>query len=127
RWRALEQRIAGVVESVVVCSELDRLRLGVPNAVVIPNGYTPPGQPARRSKPGDPPTILFVGTLEYAPNADAARFLVKEILPRVRARLPSTRVRIVGGGERRVADLAAVDGVTVTGFVEDIGRELAGA
>jgi polysaccharide biosynthesis protein PslH len=125
RWRALEQRIAGAVERVVVCSELDRQRLGLPNAVVIANGYTPPERPAGRSEPGDPPTILFVGALAYAPNADAARFLVREILPRVRARLPSARVRIVGDGERRVADLASVNGVTLTGFADDIGSELA--
>jgi glycosyltransferase involved in cell wall biosynthesis len=125
RWRGLEHRIASRVEAVVVCSELDRERLGVSNAVVIPNGYPQPERPAGRVKAGA--AILLMGALTYAPNADAARFLVKEVLPRVRARLPDARVRLVGHHDRRVEDLTKLEGVTLTGFVPDLAIELARA
>jgi glycosyltransferase involved in cell wall biosynthesis len=127
RWRALEQQIAGAVDAVVVCSELDRQRFGMSNTVVVPNAYVPPERPAGRLDPGEPPTILLVGPLTYAPNADAARFLVKEVLPRLRVRLPEARVRLVGYHDDRVEDLRRVDGVTVTGLVSDITAELARA
>jgi len=125
RWRALQQRIANGVDAVVVCSDLDRQRLGVPNAGVIPNAYPPPAQAVGRVEVSLPPTILMVGALSYAPNADAARFLVREVLPRVRARIPGTHVRLVGHHEEGVAELAEVSGVTFTGFVPDVTRELA--
>ena len=40
RWEALEHRLASQVDLVLVCSELDRRRLGTSNGVVVPNGYT---------------------------------------------------------------------------------------
>jgi glycosyltransferase involved in cell wall biosynthesis len=125
RWRALQQRIANAVDTVVVCSDLDRHRLGVPNAGVIPNAYPPPARAVGRVEVSLPPTILMVGALTYAPNADAARFLVREVLPRVRARLPETHVRLIGHHEDGLMDLAEVSGVTFTGFVPDVTRELA--
>jgi glycosyltransferase involved in cell wall biosynthesis len=125
RWRALEHRIANAVDAVVVCSDLDRQRLGVANGVVIPNAYAPPARAVGRVEVGRPPTILLVGALTYAPNADAARFLVREVLPRVRGRLPGTHVRLIGHHEGGLTDLAEVSGVTFTGFVPDVSRELA--
>ena len=127
RWRALEHRIAGSVAAVTVCSELDRQRLGVPNAVVLPNGYPSPRRPLGRVELRHPMTILLVGALCYAPNVDAARFLVGEVLPRVRDRLPQTCVRLVGEFDDRVEDLRTSPGVTLTGPVPDMEAELARA
>ena len=124
RWRALEHRIADAVESVVVCSEDDRRHLGAGNAAVIPNGYPPPDRPAGSLATRHPPTMLLVGALTYAPNADAARFLVREVLPRVRERLPGTRVRLVGHHDERVRDLGGVEGVSLVGRVPDVVAEL---
>jgi glycosyltransferase involved in cell wall biosynthesis len=127
RWRALQHRIASRVDTVVVCSALDKERLNVPNSVVIPNGYAQPERPAGRDAPGDPPTIVLGGALAYAPNADAARFLAKEILPRIRARINGTQLRLVGRYDDRISELANIDGVTLTGFVPDMAVELARA
>lgn len=127
RWRSLHRRIVTTVEAVAVCSDLDARRLGAANAVVIPNGYPAPPRPLGRTEVGDPPTLVLPALFRYRPNVDAARFLVQEVFPRVRARLPATRVRLVGTYDRRIADLAGAEGVTLTGFVPDIAAELARA
>lgn len=124
RWGALERQIAASVEAVVVCSALDRRRLGVPNAVVIPNGYPAPPRPVGRIEVREPPTLVLPGLLRYGPNIDAAHYFVREVLPRIRARSPEVRARLVGDRDDRVSDLAEVEGVTLTGLVPDIVPEL---
>lgn len=126
-WHALHARVAREVDAVVVCSELDRQRLAVPNAQVIPNGYQEQAKPLGRAAVGNPPTIAFVGLFEYGPNVDAANFLVKEILPELRSRVPSVQARLVGNASEQVRSLHQPPGVVVTGFVPDIGSELARA
>jgi len=57
---------------------------------------TPPPIPwVARTWP-NPPTVLLVGNYLYPPNADAAGFLVSEILPHLRARVGEVMVRLVG-------------------------------
>ncbi|EMA44813.1 glycosyltransferase [Halococcus saccharolyticus] len=69
----------------------------------------------------DPDRITFFGSMDYHPNEDAAVWFVEEVLPRIRAELPDAVVEIVGKDPTdAVAALDAVEGVTVTGFVEDI-------
>jgi glycosyltransferase involved in cell wall biosynthesis len=123
RWRALQGRLATEADAVVVCSELDRRRLGAPNAVVIPNGYEEPS--ASRARPGRGDAMVMIGRFAYPPNADGARFFVREILPRIRERLPDAAVRLVGRDEGLLEDLRYLDGVTVTGEVPDVSDELA--
>jgi glycosyltransferase involved in cell wall biosynthesis len=63
----------------------------------------------------------MVGLLQYLPNADAARFMASEILPRVQRALPEATLDIVGG--RPPDDLAALGrrpGVQVPGFVDEL-------
>jgi glycosyltransferase involved in cell wall biosynthesis len=126
RWGREQRRIAASAHSVAVCSRIDQQRLGVSNSVVIPNGYDPPPHPVGRTEVGDPPTLMLPGSLTYTPNADSARFLVQEILPRVRARLPRVRARLVGRYDDRVAGFAS-DHVVLTGQVPEMRTELAEA
>ncbi len=123
RWRALQRRLAAEANAVVVCSELDRRRLGAPNTVVIPNGYEEPNPGSSRTGRGQ--AMVMIGRFAYPPNADGARFFVREILPRIRQRLPDATVRLVGRDEGLLEDLRHLDGVTVTGEVPDVSDELA--
>jgi glycosyltransferase involved in cell wall biosynthesis len=75
---------------------------------------------------GQPPTLLLAGALSYTPNADAAHHFVRDILPRIRERVPDAQLRLVGRHDRRAGELRA-EGVTLTGYVRDIGSELAHA
>jgi len=86
---------------------------------VVPNGVSA----FPESDPGDeePGEMLFIGSLEYPPNIDAVTYFVQEILPRVQARHPGARVKIVGVRPREAA-LRLHNGadVVVAGSVPDL-------
>lgn len=63
---------------------------------VLPNGITVPSAAAPQTDRAD--TILFVGTLEYPPNADAITYFATEVLPRIWSRRPETRFQVAGFG-----------------------------
>jgi glycosyltransferase involved in cell wall biosynthesis len=126
-WHALQRTVAESVDAVVVCSDADRERLGMPNAFVVPNGYERPNRSVGQSSVRKPPTIVFQGLLLYPPNADAARHLVREIAPLIRVSVPDVEMRLVGCFNEPVAALHDPPRVTVTGEVPDITTELARA
>ena len=64
--------------------------------------------------------IMFVAGFAHDPNEDAALWFVKEILPLIRRREPSVRLRLVGSHPtRKVLGLAADPSIIITGFVTD--------
>jgi glycosyltransferase involved in cell wall biosynthesis len=127
RWRDLQRAVARSVDKVVVCSQVDADRLGVANAVVVSNGYDAPGVPLGRASAGQPPSLLFAGLLTYPPNVDAARYLVNEVAPRLRTRLPDAVVHLVGKADGRVRELHDPPHVLATGWADDMTTELARA
>ncbi|MFN8637676.1 MAG: glycosyltransferase family 4 protein [Chloroflexota bacterium] len=88
---------------------------------VVPNAIDPDAFPQREGWPARP-TVLFTGTMEYRPNADAARWLLDAVMPAVWAKAPETRVLVVGRGPS--ADLVARGQhdprIAVTGPVESV-------
>jgi glycosyltransferase involved in cell wall biosynthesis len=126
RWDRLQRDCADHVDHVVVCSELDVGRSGCINAVCIGNGAVAPDtvQVDRRALRGQHPTMLFVGALDYEPNTEAVEWFVREVLPRVRARVPHATVRIVGRGADRVGWVRGEPGVVLVGPVDDLSVEL---
>lgn len=94
---------------------------------VVPSGIELTAWPLRQRE-ADPATILFVGYFKHAPNADAALWLCREILPRVRASVPQARVALVGRDPPpAVEELAATGSVVLRGFVKDLGEAMAEA
>lgn len=126
-WQRLHRRIGREAAQVTVCSPTDHRHLGLPSAVVVANGYERVGDPLGRVETGRPPTIVFQGSMIYAPNADGARVLAREIAPAVRREVPEAVVRVVGRHHDPVALLHDPPGVVVTGHVPDLSVELAGA
>lgn len=124
KWRIFQQRIARQVERVVLCSDLDVERFGHDNAVVVPNGFEIPDKPAGKIEVGLPSSILLQGSMRYAPNSDAARWLVTTIAPIIRGELPDVRVRLVGDPDSTVTGLHSPPSVTVTGRVPSMQPEL---
>ena len=96
------------------------------NIEVIPNGIdldTFQLQGVQRDKK----TLLFVGNYEYAPNQDAVKVLVEQILPRVRQRIPDVKLRLVGNHPPDwMRDLAS-ESIEITGRVPDVQPYLAQA
>ena len=73
------------------------------------------------------PHLVFTGSMDWLPNEDGMLYFVKEILPRIRARIPSATLSIVGRAPTpAVRRLAERDpGITVTGRVDDVRPHVA--
>jgi polysaccharide biosynthesis protein PslH len=89
-------------------------------AEVIPNGVDAEAFRPDETQP-EPGLIVFTGAMGWAPNALAAEFLVRRVLPIVRRRVPAARVALVGRSPGpEVLALTAIEGVEVTGEVPDL-------
>lgn len=121
-----EARTAKDYAAHVTCSDLDSDRLravtGPANIQAIPNGVDLDYFRCQGTIEAGPPSIIFVGSLNWYPNVDAVLFLLKEIWPLVKACVPDLRLDIVGSAPpRSVVELAAAStDVRVHGFVEDV-------
>ena len=72
--------------------------------------------------------IVFHGAMNYAPNVRAAQYLARDVLPRVRARRPDAHLALVGRDPAPgLLELGALEGVHVTGEVEDMRSWLTGS
>lgn len=74
-----------------------------------------------------PPTLVFVGKMDFRPNVDAVRWFAEAIWPRVRAEVPEARFYAVGQRPHpQLHYLRADPSLTLTGWVDDprpyIGR-----
>jgi glycosyltransferase involved in cell wall biosynthesis len=69
--------------------------------------------------------VIFVGTYQHAPNADAVTYFVRSIWPLVRQRVPTAVFRIVGSGVTSEVQALAGNGVEVLGFVDDLDAVVA--
>jgi polysaccharide biosynthesis protein PslH len=128
RWEKLHGEIVANTSGVTVCSDLDVVKLSDRFSKnmfhAVPNGYADPGRLQTESdRDTINPVLLFVGDLAYRPNEEAARFLCASVLPLVRKKVPTARVRLVGG-VGGVNDLGLLPGVEVAGRVESIEDEV---
>lgn len=128
----VEKRVCDVTTVISCVSEPETeyfTSLGGKHVYLIPNGVdcsVYESLPVGRSV--NPPTILYVGAMSWQPNAQAVHFLAKEVLPRVRLKIPDARLQIVGRDPSRdVLALQKLPGVEVTGTVPQILPYLNGA
>lgn len=74
--------------------------------------------PQRKEKVYD---LVFTGNMNYPPNVDGAKRIVYEILPDLKERGFALKVLIAGANPSdEVKELAKVEGVTVSGWMDDI-------
>ena len=64
--------------------------------------------------------LIFSGNMNYAPNVDAAEYLVREILPLLKAEFPKLRVVLCGATPADRVKALASDDVMVTGWVDSM-------
>ena len=126
-WRQFQRSVAEEVNRVVLCSDMDVRRSGLANAVVVPNTYERPEHAVGHVEVGQPAVVLFQATYDYAPNVDAADWLVTEVVPRLRSRVADVEVRLVGTPGPSVERHHQPPGVTVVGSVPAMEPELARA
>lgn len=87
--------------------------------------FTPGHSPARQI--GDV-SLVFTGVMDYWPNVEGVTWFVNRILPHIQQAVPDTHLYVVGSRPTaEVKKLERLQGVTVTGFVDDIRDYLAAA
>eukprot|EP01030_Chromulinospumella_sphaerica_P033390 gene33390-34248_t len=64
-------------------------------------------------------TILFVAGFAHAPNVDAARFLVEEILPSLQQKIGPLKLILAGSNPTAEVKALASRHVEVTGYISD--------
>jgi polysaccharide biosynthesis protein PslH len=87
---------------------------------VVPTGvdteqYCPGKEPDQQK-----PLVVFVGAMDWEPNADAMEYFCNEIWPSVLARIPAARFRIVGRNPNRRVQSFASSSIEVTGRVASV-------
>jgi len=103
RW---EGEAVGRVSRVVALTAPDARRLEelAPPAVgkgaveVLPAPFPATLPPGPRRLPGEP-AVVVLGSAGWAPNRDAARFMVEEVWPVARRRVPGALLHLFAGGE----------------------------
>jgi glycosyltransferase involved in cell wall biosynthesis len=88
---------------------------------VIPNGvdldYFTPDLECQR----EPASLVVSGKMSYHANVSMVKYLVEEIMPKIWANRPETKLWIVGKDPTKdIAAFAHLPNVTVTGTVDDI-------
>jgi glycosyltransferase involved in cell wall biosynthesis len=89
---------------------------------IVPHPINIPNLSLDKSVPGDPATILFVGSLDRDVNREAVLFTYHKILPLIKGKLRDLKYYIIG--DKAPADIIKLanedSAVRVTGFVEDL-------
>jgi sugar transferase (PEP-CTERM/EpsH1 system associated) len=137
QWRRMlrfEGRTVARFDRVLAVSDVDRDtlqrlygdRLTAPVSVV-PTGVDTEYFTAAAETPGTK-NLVFTGSMDWLPNADAVKYFCIEILPLIRRAEPDVTFTIVGRSPTpSVRRLAEDHGVEVTGRVEDVRPYLARA
>jgi glycosyltransferase involved in cell wall biosynthesis len=93
----------------------------VPNAVRAPHSSAVASVRDRQS-------VLFVGSLDYLPNADGVAFFARSILPLLREQDDRITFRIVGVGQSdSIVAVRSLPGVHLIGAIADLTPEYAAA
>ena len=111
------KRVDGTI--VVSEKEIEILRKELPNAKVhiLPLILDIPSTSIGYSERRD---IVFVGGYNHAPNVDAVRHFVAEIMPLIRIRLPNVNFYVVGSNPPIEIQALASEDVIIKGFVDDL-------
>ena len=85
-----------------------------PPAIDLPSHPVAPGQ--------TPPRALFLGDYRHAPNPEAARRLVSEVFPILRAAIANVELWLAGPNEEPIRALEQTPGVRVLGFQPQLNQ-----
>jgi sugar transferase (PEP-CTERM/EpsH1 system associated) len=124
RMERYEREVAAHFRTILVSAEADRAQLGAEHTVVLPNGVD--AEVFKYAEAGrEPATVVMTGNMGYEPNVDGALWFARHVWPAVRAARSDVRWEIVGARPApAVRALSRLDGVTVTGAVDDVGAYL---
>jgi glycosyltransferase involved in cell wall biosynthesis len=127
---AYESQLLADYRAVVALSDVDAAHLRVADGTIvrtIPTGIDLGRWAASPAVAVAPATVVFVGYFLHEPNVVAAKWLVGEVLPRLRRTVPAARVELIGREPPPEIEALAADSVAVRGFVPDLASALAAA
>lgn len=76
----------------------------------------------------NPLSLLFIGSMDYLPNADGVEYFCQSVLPLLRGMVPPFKLRVAGhGAEPQVLALGRHPEVQMVGMVPDVTPEYAKA
>jgi len=125
RLAAEEKRLAGRFDFCTATTRAEHRTL-LDHGVDTPSDWFPNGVDNAYFAPSsddayDPDTIAFVGRMDYFPNQQCMIDFCSAVLPLLKARRPSVKLQIIGASPSlQVRRLGAIEGVTVTGSVDDV-------
>lgn len=124
RLLAYELKMLKIFDRVFITSHYDKTHLehyvGRPldHLIALPNGVRD-DLFVRPSADEEQNWIVFLGRMGYAPNVDAVTYFAREVFPLIREK-EEVKFLIVGADPtNEVLGLQSIQGVKVTGFVED--------
>lgn len=122
RLARYESKMFNIFDALTIITQADRELLQSPRkneVYIIPNGVAETyfTYPQPKEKPFD---VLFSGAMSYAPNIDAAEYLIKEIMPLVWEKKPTVKIVIAGGGSPSWLEKLANERIIMPGWVEDM-------
>ncbi|MDQ3936785.1 MAG: glycosyltransferase family 4 protein [Actinomycetota bacterium] len=124
RWRGYDERVFELYDRLVTVSEHDAevvARMTSTPATAIPAGTdTRALAPQPEPEGGNDPVVVFTGSMRWPPNAEGLRWLLREVWPRVRRRVPEARLFAIGADPPEDARALADDHVEITGRVPDL-------
>lgn len=131
-WAKLQSYVRGLLphfDAVTVVSQRERdlLRQVAPDysaVSLVPNGIDSAACASVRAG-HDPDTLIFTGAFTYDVNHEAMVWFLDEVYPIIRQNVPQLRLTITG--DHAGKPLPSADGVTLTGFVDDVRPLIAGA
>ncbi|MFN8525920.1 MAG: glycosyltransferase family 4 protein [Chloroflexota bacterium] len=124
RWRGFQRRVWGKFHRIHAFTDHDaRGILGLAPEVagrvlVNPFGVEVPPPPNPIAEV--PESLVFVGSFGHQPNVDAALWLGREIMPRLRARRPGVKLTLVGSMPPASVRALAGPDIEVTGEVPEV-------
>ncbi len=118
RSRLSERAIAHHGRAIVVANGREAARWA--NAHQVRNGFDDPG-PLRDDAGRTTVTrFVFPASFKYPPNRDGAEWFIDRVVPGLRRSCPHQRIVLAGDGSESLGRLGSVNGVEVTGRLDDM-------
>jgi hypothetical protein len=102
----------------------DSLPQGI-DVKVVPNVH--PSQTFRSRTSRNFGELIFVGGFRHTPNVDGISFFINDILPLIRLKNPSVRVKVIGSNMPDAVRALAGEGIEIIGFVPETAPYLQSA
>ncbi len=113
---------------VIAVSEIDKQQMlsldPKCSITVVPTGVDTEKYQVFASASGDPPRIVFTGSMDWEPNIDAVEYFCHEIWPTIVRQFPNAKFQIVGRNPHARVKQLASSTVEVTGTVASVADYL---